>query len=261
VVTGAAIALVVAAIVGYALTFSSGSAPVAARPSRPAASSSAAAPATSSPPVTPASVTPTAGTPVPPAAIIIPAAPNPAPAPAPAAGLGVSLTVTAPGPDSPYLGVSFSITDHGHAATANLTARLSLPGGVGLVRSGQVGGWNCVMLGNSIVCSRGPLPAGAATSDFFTVELHSTSACGQSVGLTVTSRSAGGSAVAVIRCGTVTGAGAQAPATLSARQQLISTQAIITTAQASTPQAAVETAAIRHRGGPGRWQPPWWLRG
>ncbi len=257
-VTGGAVALVVVAIVLYALALSPDRAPVAAQPSQPAASRTAAAPVTSSPPVTPASVTP-AGTPsVPPAAVIIPTEPNPAPA-APAAQLGVSLTVTAPAPGSSYLGVSFSITNNGRAATRSLTARLSLPGGVGLVRSGQVGSWNCAMLGSSIACSRGPLPARAVTSDFFTLEIQSPSACGRFIGLTVSSAAGGGSASAAIRCGTVTGTGAQGPATLSAQHELISAGPAITLV--STSQAAAGHAAFRRPGGPGRWRHGWWLRG
>jgi DNA-directed RNA polymerase specialized sigma24 family protein len=258
-VTGIGVLLVVAAIVGYALTLSPDSAPVAARPSRPVTTPTATAPATSVPPSTPAATaTPTAPASVPPAAVINNPAPSAA-APPPPPRLAVSLTVTGPAPSSPVAGVSFAITNNGRAATGNLTARLSMPASVGLIRSGQVGAWNCSTLGTTIACSRGPLPARATTSDFFTIGLNSQSACGRFIGLTVSAGSAGGSASAAIHCQRAR-TGAQGAATLSAQQQLISTQPAAT-APAHAAQSATDTAAVRHPSRPAWWWHPWWFRG
>jgi DNA-directed RNA polymerase specialized sigma24 family protein len=257
-VTGIGVLLVVAAIVGYALTLSPNSAPVAARPSRPVTTPTATAPATSAPPSTPAATaTPTAPASVPPAAVINNPAPSAA-APPPPPRLAVSLTVTGPAPSSQVAGVSFAITNNGRAATGNLTARLSMPASVGLIRSGQVGAWNCSTLGTTIACSRGPLPAKATTSDFFTIGLNSPSACGQFIGLTVSAGPAGGSAGASIHCQRAR-TGAQGAATLSAQQQLTSTHAAVTTA-ARAAQPATDTAAVRHPGRPAWWWHPWWFR-
>ncbi|HEY2288628.1 MAG TPA: hypothetical protein VGH88_23040 [Streptosporangiaceae bacterium] len=200
-VAGVGVALVVAVIVGYALTLSPNSGPVTARPSRPAASPSVVAPPSSSPAATP-SPTPSSTSPsVPPATVINNAGPSQAPPPPPpAARLAISLTVSGPVPFSPFASVNFSVADRGHLPTGPITAAISLPRSVSLVRSGQVGGWNCSMTGTTAICSGVPLSPGASAADFLTVTLNSPSACGQVIELTVTTRSSRASAFAAIHC-------------------------------------------------------------
>ncbi len=264
VVTGAAVVLVVAAIVGLALTLTSGGTPVAARRSQPTVSPSTAAPVTSSPPTTPATVTPTT-TPasVPPAVVINNAPPSPA-QPAPGRPrLAASLQVTAPAAASYLATVSFSVTDTGGVATRSVTARLTtLSGTLSPVQAGRVDGWDCSLLAGTATCSRGPLPAGASAGESFTMELGSPSSCGQSVQLTVISGALIKQAAATVPCGRADQAdqaGAAGAATLSAEQQLIRAQPVITLA--SAPQAAAGPVAVRPAGGPGRRWHPWWLRG
>jgi hypothetical protein len=262
--------------VGFALTLSPSTRPVAARPSPPAAApSSAAAPVTSSPPATPSpTVTPTAPASVPPAAVVNNPPPRPAPMPPRGPHLAVSLRVTGPAPGSYLAQVSFAVTDTGRAPTASLTARLTLSSSVGLVHSGQAGGWNCSQLGGTATCTRGPLPAGGSTSDFVTAELNSLSDCSQTVELIVTSGSLTKLAAATIHCGragrtdraSAAGRpGTQGPAVLSARHELISGQP--GASSASAPRAAGATAVrlaatrrsgwlmMRHRAW---WSWGWW---
>jgi DNA-directed RNA polymerase specialized sigma24 family protein len=197
-IAGGAALLAVAAVVGAALTFSPDSRPAAARPSRPAAPA-ASAPATTAPVTTPAAPSSPAA-PVPPPVVVNDSGPG-SPPPPPPPPLAVSVTVIGPVGVTSYASVTFSVTNTGHAATGDLTARLSLPDGVDVARTGQVGGWTCTMSTSSVSCSTGPLPARAATIDFLTVIIGSPAACGRPVGLTVTGVGAPASASATIHCG------------------------------------------------------------
>jgi DNA-directed RNA polymerase specialized sigma24 family protein len=261
VVTGAAVVLVVAAIVGLALTLSSGGTPAATRSSQPTVSPSTAAPVTSSPPTTPATVTPTT-TPasVPPAVVINNAPPSQAQPVPGRPRLAASLQVTAPAPSSYLATVSFSVTDTGGAATRSVTARLTtLSGTLSPVRAGRVDGWNCSVLAGTATCSRGPLPAGASAGESFTMELGSPSSCGQSVQLTVISGALVKQAAATVPCDRADQADQAGAATLSAEQQLIRAQPVITLD--SAPQAAAGPVAVRPAVWAGQRWHPWWLRG
>jgi hypothetical protein len=178
--------------------------------------------------------------------------------------LAVSLRVTGPAPGGYLAQVSFAVTDTGRAPTASLTARLTLSSSVGLVHSGQAGGWNCSQLGGTATCTRGPLPAGGSTSDFVTAELNSLSDCSQTVELTVTSGSLTKLAAATIHCGRAgrtDRASARGPAVLSARHQLISSQAAVSSASAPRPaRAATVRLAARRSGGLISRHRTWWSR-
>ena len=260
-VTGAAVVLVVAAVIGLALTLSSGGTPVAAPSSQPTISPSTAAPVTSSAPTAPATVTPsTTPAPVPPAVVINNAPPSPAQPVPGRPRLAASLQVTAPAPSSYLATVSFSVTDTGGAATRSVTARLTtLSGTLSPVQAGRVDGWNCSVLAGTATCSRGPLPAGASAGESFTMELGSPSSCGQSVQLTVISGAQVKQAAGTVPCDRADQADQAGAATLSAEQQLIRAQPVITLA--SAPQAAAAPVAVRPAGWAGRRWHPWWLRG
>ncbi|HMH91988.1 MAG TPA: hypothetical protein VK586_13010, partial [Streptosporangiaceae bacterium] len=191
------VALMVAAIVGFALSLGPDSGRATAAPSRFAAAPRTVAPS-SSPPPAPSATPSTTPPAVPPPAMI--SSSEPSQALPPAARLVASLTVAGPAPFSPIASVNFSVTDAGHVPTGNITAAISLPSTMGLEGSAQVGGWSCVMTGFTAICSHVPLPAGASTADFLTVALNSPSACGKLIELTVTTRSASTSASATIHC-------------------------------------------------------------
>jgi DNA-directed RNA polymerase specialized sigma24 family protein len=200
-VTGAAVLLVILAIVGYALTLSPGAGPVTAAPSRPATTPVTPGPASYSPVPAP-SATPTPSTAP---AAVVPVAANtagPAQAPPPAVRLTATVSMAEVVGFGRLADVNFTVTNIGSATSAVLTARVSVPPGVNMtLGAGLSDGWTCGPADDGATCSHQPLAAGTGATDTLTVLLTSASACGQPVELTVTGRSAQAAAATPVRCG------------------------------------------------------------
>lgn len=112
--------------------------------------------------------------------------------------------------------VTFAVADTGSAATGDLTVSVALPPGSALISGGLhgqdngparggfggFGGWNCQPASGGAACQHGPVPAGTQTQDALFIVIESSTACGQPVGLTVTSGSATASAQSpeVLQC-------------------------------------------------------------
>jgi DNA-directed RNA polymerase specialized sigma24 family protein len=202
-VTGAAVLLVILAIVGYALTLSPDGGPATAARSRPAAPATP-GPVSSSPAPVP-SPTPTASTaPAAPAAPVAASTTGPPQAPPPASAVHLTAAVSM----AEVVGfdrlaqVNFTVTNIGSATSAVLTARVLVPPGVSLtLGAGVPSGWTCGPADHGAICSHQSLAAGAGATDTLAVLLTSASACGQPIELTVTGQSAEASAATPVRCG------------------------------------------------------------
>jgi RNA polymerase sigma factor (sigma-70 family) len=160
-------------------------------------------------PVSPLSVPTPASTPASTPGNSPTATPRPSPTPAASsplvsARLGVKIDVTG------LLGlglaavVDVQVADSGGAASADLTASLTLPAGtmlLGLAGSGPQT-WTCTAIATGASCVHGPIAAGAATTAAVRILVVSLSGCGNPVLATVTSGalSASGQSASRVRC-------------------------------------------------------------
>jgi hypothetical protein len=98
--------------------------------------------------------------------------------------------VFGPAGDSNVAAVAFSIADAGPAATAQLSAYVSLPPGASMVTGGQWGsdrsGWNCSARSTGASCAHPAIAASDHVSGFITVQITGSRACGQPVQVSVT---------------------------------------------------------------------------
>jgi DNA-directed RNA polymerase specialized sigma24 family protein len=218
VAAGVAAVLLMFAIGGYVLSRGSGDASTTAAASQAAdsttsASPPAAQPASPSPQPSSTSSAPRSGSPgtpgrLPPTSATPIAAP-PAPPGAgasdpprrhgpgrhgdphlPHAQVTTQVSVFGPWGHSNVAAVAFSIADAGPAATARLSAYVSLPPGAALVTGGHWGsdrsGWNCSARSAGASCAHPAIAASDHVSGFITVQVTGSQACGQPVQVSVT---------------------------------------------------------------------------
>jgi len=100
--------------------------------------------------------------------------------------------------------VDVHVADAGGAATAGLTASLTLPAGTVLLGVAGTGPqtWSCTASSAGATCVHGPIAAGTATTAAVRVLVVSLSGCGSPVLATVTSGglSAAGQSASRVRC-------------------------------------------------------------
>ncbi len=86
--------------------------------------------------------------------------------------------------------VAFSIADGGPAATAPLSAYVSLPPDATLVTGGHWGGdrsgWSCSARPGGVSCAHAAISAAGRTGGLITVQVTGSRACGQPVQVSVT---------------------------------------------------------------------------
>ena len=123
----------------------------------------------------------------------------------PAAALTASININGQHPHSAQIG--FQINDTGSAGTGELTVSITLPAGTGLAGTGQgsghghdsaggggSGGWSCQSTSGGASCQHSAISPGGQAQGMIFISISGSAACGQSVGLTVTSGSASASA-------------------------------------------------------------------
>jgi DNA-directed RNA polymerase specialized sigma24 family protein len=119
--------------------------------------------------------------------------------PPPAAALTASINIGGQHPHSAK--IDFQINDTGSAATGELTVSIALPAGTRLSGSGHghaaaggSGGWSCQPTSAGASCQHSAISSGGQAQGMIFIRISGSAACGQSVGLTVTSGSAAASA-------------------------------------------------------------------
>lgn len=212
---GVAAVLAMFAIGGYVLSTGSGAGtPAASTQTADTATSASPAPTSTSPaprpshtagpgttpPGTPGKLPPTSATPIaappppgPPASGPPPTPRRPGHPPGPRrphAQVTTQVSVFGPGGHSSVAAVAFSIADVGPAATAPLSAYVSLPPDATLVTGGHWGGdrsgWNCSARPGGVSCAHAAISAAGRTGGLIIVQVTGSRACGQPVQVSVT---------------------------------------------------------------------------
>jgi DNA-directed RNA polymerase specialized sigma24 family protein len=99
----------------------------------------------------------------------------------------------------------FTVTNTGNASTGALTATITLPSGTSMASGGHGHGhdWTCQPTSSGASCTASALAAGANSHGALGIQVNGSSACGQSVQLSVSGGSASTSATSpeTIQCG------------------------------------------------------------
>ena len=120
---------------------------------------------------------------------------------APPIHLAAGISLFGPHGHSSVGTVSFQATDTGSSTANGLVATISLPSGTNMTGSAS-GDWSCQATASGATCRHAPLSAGQQIQGRITIQVTGTSACGQPVGLTVSTAGAsvGAQSAQTIKC-------------------------------------------------------------